>query len=154
MDAGVRRHDGIPMTTDEIVWSGSPSQVLNLPVYLVCALLFWLVIPIFIALWKWLVLRNIRYELTTERLKVRQGVLNKELDEIELYRVRDYRLEQPFWLRLFSLGNIVLRTTDESNPYIELRAVREAENVYELARKNVEDCRVKKSVLQLNLEQT
>jgi uncharacterized membrane protein YdbT with pleckstrin-like domain len=142
------------MTTDELVWSGSPSQILNLPVYLVCGLTFWLVVPIFIAIWKWLVLRNIRYELTTERFKIRQGVLNKELDEIELYRVRDYRLEQPFWLRLFSLGNITLRTTDESNPYIELRAVRDCERVYELTRKHVEECRVKKRVLPLNLEQT
>jgi uncharacterized membrane protein YdbT with pleckstrin-like domain len=142
------------MQTDEVVWIGSPSQVLNLPVYLVCFLLCWLVVPIFIALWKWLVLKNVRYELTTERLKMRQGVLNKELDEIELYRVRDYRLEQPFWLRIFSLGNIVLRTTDESNPFIELRAIREAERVYELTRKSVEECRVKKRVLPLNLEHT
>lgn len=142
------------MQTEELVWSGSPSQVLNLPVYLVCALFCWLIIPIFVALWKWLVLRNVRYELTTERLKLRQGVLNKELEEIELYRVRDYRLERPFWLRLFSLGNITLRTTDESNPFIELKAVRDAESVYELARKHVEDCRVKKRVLPLNLEQT
>ena len=142
------------MTTDELVWSGSPSQVLNLPTYIVCGLLFWLVVPIFIAIWKWLVLRNIRYELTTERLKVSQGVFNKILDEVELYRVRDYRLEKPFWLRIFSLGNIGLRTTDESNPYVDLRAVRDCEQVYELIRKYVEECRVKKRVLPLNLEQT
>ena len=142
------------MTTDEPVWSGSPSQILNLPVYLVCLLLCWLVVPIFIAIWKWLVLKNVRYELTTERLKVRQGVLNKTLDEIELYRVRDYRLEQPFWLRLFSLGNIALRTTDTSNPHIELRAIRDCERVYELTRKHVEECRVKKRVLPLDLEST
>ena len=142
------------MATDELVWSGSPSQVLNLPVYTVCALLFWLVVPIFIAIWKWLVLRNIRYELTTERLKIRQGVFNKSLDEIELYRVRDYRLEQPFWLRLFSLGNIGMGTNDASNPYVVLRAVRESEHVYEKIRKHVEECRVKKRVLPLDLGQT
>ena len=142
------------MTTDEIVWSGSPSQILNLPVYIVCGLLFWLVVPIFIAIWKWLVLRNVRYELTTERLKVRQGVFNKVLDEIELYRVRDYRLEQPFWLRLFSLGNIGMGTNDSSNPYVELRAVHESEQVYEKIRKHVEECRVKKRVLPLDLQQT
>ena len=143
------------MTTDEqVVWTDSPSQVLNLPVYVVCALLFWLVIPIFYAGWRWLVLRNIRYELTTERLKIRQGVLNKELDELELYRVRDYRLEQPFWLRLFSLGNIMLNTTDTSNPYILLRGIRNCENVYEQIRRYVEECRVRKRVLPLDLGQT
>ena len=112
------------MAQEEVVWTASPSQVLNFPVYVVCGLLFWLVIPVFIAVWKWLVLRNTRYELTTERLRIRQGVLNKELDELELYRVRDYRLEQPFWLRLFSLGNITLRSSDTSHPVVVLRAIR------------------------------
>lgn len=142
------------MTTEEVVWTGSPSQILNLPVYLVCGLLFWLIVPIFIAVWKWLVLRNVKYELTSERLKIRQGVLNKELDELELYRVRDYKLEQPFLLRIFSLGNITLRTSDTSHPYIVLRGIRDGEHVREQMRRHVEECRVKKRVLPLDLEQT
>ena len=141
------------MQDEELVWSGSPSQVLNVPVYAVCTLLCWLVIPVFYAAWKWLVLRNIRYELTTERLRIRQGVLNKELDELELYRVRDYKLEQPLILRLFSLGNITLRTSDTSHPLIMLRAIRDGEHVRERIRKYVEECRVKKRVLPLDLEQ-
>lgn len=141
-------------TEERVVWTGSPSQVLNLPVYLLCALLCWLIVPVFIAIWKWLVLRNIRYELTSERLKIRQGVLNKDLDELELYRVRDYKLEQPLILRLFGLGNITLRTSDTSHPYVILRGLREGELVREQIRKYVEECRIKKRVLPLDLEQT
>lgn len=142
------------MAEEEVVWTGSPSQWVNVPVYVLCALLFWLVIPVFVAIWKWLVLRNVRYELTTERLRIRQGVLNKELDELELYRVRDYRLEQPFFLRIFSLGNITLRSSDTSHPVVVLRAIRDGETVREQIRKYVEECRVKKRVLPLDLEQT
>ena len=141
------------MENEELVWSGSPSQVLNLPVFVICALLCWLVVPVFYAVWKWLVLRNTRYELTTERLKIRQGVLNKQLDELELYRVRDYKIDQPFLLRIFSLGNITLRTADTSQPLVVLRAIRDGENVYEQIRKYVEACRIKKRVLPLDLEQ-
>lgn len=141
------------MSTEELVWSGSPSQLLNAPLYVLCALLSWLVIPVFVAIWKWLVLKNIRYELTSERLRIRQGVLNKELDELELYRVRDYKLEQPLVLRLFSLGNITLRSSDTSHPVIILRAIRDGEQVREQIRKYVEECRVKKRVLPLDLEQ-
>jgi uncharacterized membrane protein YdbT with pleckstrin-like domain len=140
------------MVNEELVWTGSPSQVINAPVFIVCALLCWLVIPVFVALWKWLVIRSIRYELTTERLKLRQGVLNRTLDELELYRVRDYKLEQPFFLRIFSLGNIIIRTTDTTHPYIVLRAIRDGENVLELVRRNVEECRAKKNVRALDLE--
>jgi uncharacterized membrane protein YdbT with pleckstrin-like domain len=140
------------MQNEEVVWAGSPSQVVNLPVFVVCALFCWLVVPIFVALWKWLVVKNIRYELTTERLKLRQGVLNRTLDEIELYRVRDYRLEQPFFLRIFSLGNIIVRTTDTTHALLVLRAVRDGENVLEALRRNVEECRARKNVRALDLE--
>ncbi len=139
--------------TEELVWTGSPSQVLNLPVYIVCALLCWLIVPIFYAIWKWLVLKNIRYELTTERLKLREGVLNKRLDEIELYRVRDYSLEQPLVLRLFGLSNITLRAADPSQPVVVLRAIKNGEFVLEQLRKYVEAARVKKRVLPVDLEQ-
>ena len=139
--------------TEEPVWTGSPSQVLNLPVYIFCALLCWLIVPIFYAIWKWLVLRNIRYELTTERLKLREGVLNKRLDEVELYRVRDYSLEQPLFLRPFGLSNITLNTADPSHPAVVLRAIRNGESVLDQLRKYVEQQRLKKRVLPLDLAQ-
>lgn len=134
------------------VWSASPSQILNLPVFLLCLLFCWLIVPIFVAIWKWLVVRNIRYELTSERLRIRRGVLNKELDEIELYRVRDYKLEQPLALRIFSLGNITVTSTDLSHPVLTLRAVKDSERVRELIRGNVEACRSRKRVRAIDME--
>lgn len=139
------------MADEKLIWSGSPSQVLNLPAFLACGLLFWLVVPLFIMLWKWLVLKTTKYELTTERLRLRTGVFNKKLDELELYRVRDYKLEQPFWLRLFSLGNIVLQTSDLSTPTIVLRAIPDSERIREQIRSCVEACRVKKGVREMDV---
>jgi uncharacterized membrane protein YdbT with pleckstrin-like domain len=135
------------------IWTGSPSQVLNVPVFVVCALLCWLVVPVFYAAWRWLVLKNIRYELTSERLKLREGVLNKRLDEIELYRVRDYSLEQPLLIRIFGLSNITMRTADPSHAVFMLRAINDGELVLEQLRRHVEEARVKKRVLPLDLEQ-
>jgi uncharacterized membrane protein YdbT with pleckstrin-like domain len=140
------------MTNDELVWTGSPSQIVNAPAFVVCALLCWLIVPVFIALWKWLVVKNIRYELTTERLKLRRGVFNKMLEEVELYRVRDYRLEQPFWMRLFSLGNISIRTTDVSNTLVVLQAIPDSEHVLERLRRYVEETRTRKGVRALDLQ--
>ena len=137
---------------EQVVWTGSPSQLVNTPVFIVCALLVWLIVPLFVAIWKWLVVRNIRYELTSERLRMREGVLNKHLDEVELYRVRDYRLEQPLYLRIFSLGHITIRTTDTSNLVIVLRAIADSEGVLERVRRHVEDCRARKNVRALDME--
>lgn len=140
------------MSDERTVWTGTPSQVINLPVFIVCGLLFWLIVPLFIMVWKWLVIWNTRYELTTERLKTRVGVINKKMDELELYRVRDYKLDQPLMLRVFSLGNIILQTSDRSNPVVMLRAVPDAEQLREQIRALVEECRRQKGVREVDVE--
>ena len=140
------------MAEEKELWRGTPSHWVNLPWYVVWLLLFWLVVPLFILLWQWLVIRNTVYELTSERLKLRSGVLNKQLDEVELYRVRDYKLEQPFFLRLFGLGNILLQTSDRSHPSVRLRAIRDGEQLYERVRAAVEESRARKGVRELDVE--
>ncbi len=140
------------MPEEKVLWKGTPSQLVNFPLYVLWVLLFWLVIPLFIMLWQWLVVRNTIYELTSERLRLRSGVLNKHLDEVELYRVRDYQFEQPFFLRLFGLGNITLQTSDRSHPAVRLRAVRDGEPLYEQIRTAVEHSRAAKGVRELDVE--
>jgi len=139
-------------TEERTVWLGTPSQVINLGAFLLLGLFFWLVIPLFIILWKWLVVKNMKYELTTERLRMRHGVLNKKLDELELYRVRDYKLDQPFFLRIFSLANIILQTSDRSHPTVIIQAIPDAENLREQLRTYVEACRTRKGVRELDVE--
>ena len=139
------------MAEEKLIWSGTPSQVLNIPTFVICGLLFWLVVPLFVLLWQWLVLKMTKYELTTERLRTRHGVLNKKLDELELYRVRDYKLDQPIWLRIFGLGNILLYTSDLSNPVITIRAIPDSEPVREQIRLHVEACRIRKGVRDIDV---
>lgn len=138
------------MVQEQSVWSGSPSQWLNLGTYVLCGVLSPLVIPIFIALWKYLELKNVRYELTTERLKMHRGVLSKFTDDIELYRVKDTKLEQPFGLRIFSLGNVLLTTSDAGHPRLVLRGLSDAESVREKVRMHVERVRDAKGVREVD----
>jgi uncharacterized membrane protein YdbT with pleckstrin-like domain len=108
---------------EKILWVGSPSPVTNLGVYIVCALLFFLVVPVFYAIWRWIVTRCFRYAVSDQRIRVTQGVFNKRTDSIELYRVKDVVLLQPFGLRLYGLGNVELRTSDMTSPLLTLHAV-------------------------------
>ena len=108
---------------EKVIWEGSPSQVTNLGVYVVCALLFFLVVPVFYAIWRWVVTRCFRYAVSDQRVRITQGVFNKRTDSIELYRVKDVVLLQPFGLRLFGLGNVELRTSDMTSPLLTLNAV-------------------------------
>ena len=108
---------------EKILWEGSPSQVTNLGVYIVCALLFFLVVPVFYAIWRWIVTRCFRYAVSDQRIRVTQGVFNKRTDSIELYRVKDVVLLEPFGLRLYGLGNVELRTSDMTSPLLTMHAV-------------------------------
>lgn len=140
------------MSEEKDIWFGTPSQVTNLGSYILLGLFFWLVIPLFIILWKWLTIKTTKYELTSQRIRTRYGIINKKTDELELYRVRDYKLDQPFFLRMFSLSNIILETSDRSHPTITLHAVPDGEKLREDIRVYVEECRTKKQVREVDFQ--
>lgn len=137
---------------EKSVWNGTPSQVINIPTFIFCVLFFWLLIPVFYALYRWLDVKFTKYELTTERLITTHGILNKVTDDLELYRVRDYKAERPFFLRIFSLGNIRMQTSDRSHPEVIIRAIPNAEDLRETLRKYVEQCRIAKRVREVDFE--
>ena len=140
---------------ENIVWKGGPSQIVNLPAFLASALVamvFIVVGPQFSA-WKWLVVRCHRFEISTERLRMMQGVLNRNVDELELYRVKDSRVLQPLWLRIFGLGHVVLETSDRSHPKATLNAIKGPRQVGEILRREVESLREKKRVREIDFDE-
>ena len=130
---------------ENVEWQGTPSQISNLAYFVVCGVLFFLVIPLLLILWRWLQTKYTKYELTSERLIMSKGVLNKTTNQLELYRVRDYRHEQPFFLRIFGLSNIVLISTDKTDKVLNLIAIRDGGDLITQIRSNVEGLRKSKS---------
>lgn len=122
---------------NNLVWKGRPSQLTNILVYI---FFFWTII---IPLYRYLKTRFTIFELTSDRFRTKIGILSQKVDELELYRVRDYEVFKPFLLRLFGLGNLTLITSDKTHPKIEMKAIKNPEKVLELFRKNVEISRKK-----------
>ena len=83
---------------------------------------------------------------------MRTGVLNKRVDELELYRVKDYAMEQPLMLRLVGLGNVTMVTSDASTPTVAMRAIPGAEQVREKLRSAVQAERDRKRVRELDVD--
>lgn len=164
------------MTTEQILWKGTPSQVLNLPALLVgvlaagvltaAALLTTfvagpLVIPVIAVAWvvclfpwlcKMIATRFDNYELTNERLKHSRGVFSRSVEVLELYRIKDMKQELPLHFRLFGLGRILLETSDRSTPTVVLNAIHRSNEVADLIRSNVEAQRDKKRVREVDFE--
>jgi uncharacterized membrane protein YdbT with pleckstrin-like domain len=111
-----------------------------------------LVIPFFMWLIRWWLTKSTTYELTTQRLRIRAGILNKKVDELELFRVRDYTMEQPLLLRMVGLGNLTMITTDATTPTVAMRAIPGVEAVREKLRNAVQNERDRKRVRQMDVD--
>jgi uncharacterized membrane protein YdbT with pleckstrin-like domain len=111
-----------------------------------------LVIPLIMWLIRWWITKCTTYELTTQRLRMRTGILNKRVDELELFRVRDYSMEQPLLLRLVGLGNLTMITSDATTPTVAMRAIPGVEAVREKLRSAVQSERDRKRVRQLDVD--
>ena len=141
------------MATEETtIWKGTSSQLQSLGLYLLCGLFFWLVVPLGFALARFLQTKNRVYELTTERFKITEGVFSKATSTLELYRVKDIEVRQPFLYRMLGLENIHMTTSDVSTPVLLLDAIPIAAGVPDKLRNQVEAIRVQKRVREIDLE--
>jgi len=109
-------------------------------------------VPIFIALARFLQTKNKVYELTSERLKITEGVFNKVTDTLELYRVKDLETRQPFWERAFAVENVQINTADVSTPFVLIEAVPKKIGLGDKIRNAVENVRMQKRVRELDIE--
>jgi uncharacterized membrane protein YdbT with pleckstrin-like domain len=74
------------------------------------------------------------YELTTERIKITQGMLSKKVEEIDLTRIKDIKMEQSLGQRALGIGNVEVITTDPTAPVFTLEDVSEPQKVKETIR--------------------
>jgi uncharacterized membrane protein YdbT with pleckstrin-like domain len=149
------------MEAESSIHKACPSQIRNLgpffiSIVLMAAIIFaavWsgnnliligLVIPVFYAFWKWLEIKTTRMNITDQRIIVSEGILSKTTNETELYRVRDTTIEEPFFYRIFGLGNIIVYTTDEASATHKFIGYKKPHWVKDQIRNYSEVCRQKK----------
>lgn len=75
-------------------------------------------------------------------------MLTKNTNELELYRVKDIKLNEPFFMRLVGLSNLVLITSDKTNPIFVIKGVKNGKLMRENLRIAVEERRDAKGVVE------
>jgi len=128
-----------------------PSQVINYGAYLwaaaqmiVCAVLFailrrywpvkWpalspliLAIPLVailgVATLTWLKTASTSYHFAKGRLTWRTGILSRNAESLELYRIGDVTMRQPLFQRLFGVGRIVINSADANHREVIMEGV-------------------------------
>ena len=154
-----------PVATEQELWSGHPSQALNADVYLfwgaalvvTMAGLGWTMYRQMMDSWMWagiifgivaligavniaiayMHLHVIEYVVTNQRVRIISGFFSKDIQEIELFRVKDTMAHQSFFLRIFGLGTITIISGDERHPRLVLSGVPDAIELREKLREEV-----------------
>jgi membrane protein YdbS with pleckstrin-like domain len=131
-----------------VLWDGNSPQLRNVSPYI----LLILIVPIFIALARYLKTKNKIYELTSERVKISEGVFSRVTDTLELYRVKDLETRQPFLYRLLGIENVQVNTSDASSPVILIQAIPSTVGLADKIRNQVEAIRAQKGVREIDVE--
>jgi uncharacterized membrane protein YdbT with pleckstrin-like domain len=98
-------------------------------------LLAWWLSPYFIlfslaacavAWYRLLYIRSFQYLITAEYIRLTRGILFKRIDQLEMFRVKDYIITQSFLLQVFGLMYLTLKSTDPENPVIQFQGIPES----------------------------
>lgn len=91
--------------------------------------------------WAWIRVMSTDYRVDTLRVEVERGILRKRIDNLELWRVKDIQFRQSISQRMLGVGDVVLVTSDATNPRIELRGVQAPRALYDSLRDAVDAAR-------------
>jgi uncharacterized membrane protein YdbT with pleckstrin-like domain len=110
-------------------------------------------LSLLIILWKWLQNMASKFEITPERLIVRRGIVFKSIDEIELYRIKDVRMDFSLLNQWAGIGTICLASSDETTRVGDLvmRHVEKAQARREELRRLVDDARRRRGVREIDM---
>lgn len=102
--------------------------------------------------WKWLRVMAERFDLSAQRLVVRRGIVMKSIDEVELYRVKDIRMEFSLLNQLAGIGTIHITSSDETtrNRELVLRHIPQAQDRREELRRLVDAARRERGVREID----
>ena len=81
------------------------------------------------------------YTLKEDKLCISSGMLNKKIEEIRLYRIRDFTVTRSLLQRIFGLGTVHICSADSTTPEFDVVNIRDAEKIKDLMSEQVEKAR-------------
>ena len=110
-------------------------------------------VAVLIVLVKWVQNLAATYQITEERVVIRRGIIFKSVDEVELYRIKDVRLDFTLLNQWANIGTICVRSSDETTRAADLvlRHIENAQGRREELRRLVDTARQKRRVREIDM---
>lgn len=111
------------------------SQSLTVGVYRVIAGFGLGLIVVLILLIKVVRLKMTCYEISPDRIEWSRGILDRHVDNIDMFRVIDLKMRRTVLDCIFGIGTVGLVTTDKTEPKFEFEKVRRPRELYDIIKK-------------------
>ncbi len=136
--------------TAEKPWFGlTEQQALVFGKYRIVAGIGLVTLVMLILLMKMVKLKMTRYEVSAERIEWSRGILDRKVDNLDMFRVIDLRLRRSLLDCIVGVGTVVLITTDKTDPEFTFEKIRNSRRLYDIIKKASLDADHRNSVVHL-----
>lgn len=90
------------------------------------------------------------YELQQTRLQTNTGIILRNHEYLELFRVKDINIKRPLHLMIFGLANVYIHSSDKTTPIIKLSGVSKFKDKADLLTKLVHEARYSHGVREID----
>ena len=135
--------------TEEAGFGFSEAQLFAIGQYRVMVGLGLATLVVLILLVKTLRLKMIYYEVSADRIEWSRGILDRRVDNLDMFRVIDIRLRRSLLDCIFGIGTVSLITTDKTDPEFAFEKVRHSRQLYDAIKDASLDADRKNNVVHL-----
>ena len=94
-------------------------------------------------------LKCIYYEVTKDRIEWSRGILDRRVDNLDMFRVIDLKLRRNLLDCILGIGAVELATTDKSDPEFVFEKVHNCRRLYDIIKKASLDADRRSGVIHL-----
>ena len=122
-----------PANEEVTLYDENPSMFRNRPVeFIVTVVLCLIVVGFVIFFMWWLRCKGTQLTITSERTRLRKGILSKSITEVWHQDVRNVQLNQTFFQRLLGVGSLGISSAGQAGLEISVAGIPDPNRVKEL----------------------
>jgi len=116
----------IQLTEDQILMIGQYRFMAGIGLIVFVAL---------ILLFRMVLLKMTYYEVTSERIEWSRGILDRRVDNLDMFRVIDLNMRRSIFDCIFGIGTVGLITNDKTDPEFVFEKIRRPRELYDIIKK-------------------
>ena len=122
----IERISWLHLSAQTITVVGKYRVLLGLGVFFVVGLI------LFYKAWK---IRMTHYEVSPDRIEYGEGVFERKVDNLDMFRVVDIKLRRNILDCMVGVGTVILTTSDKSHPEFEFKKIKNSRELYDTIKK-------------------